>query len=118
MGKKKDKQQQQQSANETPIGQTDDLISAIPQDKSTSAAVTAVLSSRFARDEIYTRVGQSIIVAVNPCKSVEICSDDHVKSIGNAVKDGKERPAHLFELAANSYFSLIKDGRNQGILFL
>lgn len=80
--------------------------------------IVSQLGSRFEQDEIYSRIGQTIIVAINPSRQLDICSDSNAKNIGNAVKDGKDRDAHVFELAANSYFDMVRDKEDQSLLFL
>ena len=95
----------------------EDLITLVG-DEGTDNKITLVFEDKFSRQEIYTRIGQNIIVALNPGKTLEICSDSNAKTIGNAVKDGKERSAHVFELAASSYYDLVKDREDQSLIFL
>ena len=80
--------------------------------------IVELLGDRFAKDNIYTRIGQKIVVSVNPYKPIELCSDSTAKNIGNAVKDGKDRQPHVFEVAASAYFDMLKDKQNQSLFFI
>jgi myosin heavy subunit len=95
--------------------QSDDLISIDnPNDKS----IVAHLSGSFNRDCTYFRIGESILLSLNPGRPLEQNSDSNAKTIGSAVKDGKDRQAHVFELAANAYFNMKTDKEDQSIIFL
>eukprot|EP00158_Paraphelidium_tribonemae_P009453 Partr_v1_DN28871_c0_g1_i1_m33284 putative Chitin Synthase len=96
---------------------SDEDLTSLDQPTSEKSIVTW-LGERFAKDLIYSRIGQDILVSVNPGKPLEQCSDSNAKTIGNAVKDGKERQAHVFELAASAYFDMITDKKDQSLLFM
>lgn len=96
---------------------SEDLIN-LSEQKLNENDITAALNDRFSKDECYTRIGQRIVVAVNPNKKIESNSSTVAKQIGNAVKDGQERKAHIYELTASAYYDLVKTKSNQSILFM
>lgn len=94
----------------------DDIVASIP-DAGVSELVK-YLNKRFSKDEVYSRIGQKILVTVNPNKPLENSSDKSMKSICSAVKDGQPREPHMFELASNCYYEMAGSRTNQSILFL
>lgn len=95
----------------------DDLIYLPDQDLNDSE-ITALLNDRFSKDQIFTRIGQRALISVNPCKPLESNSDAAAKSAGNAVKEGEDRQAHLFEMAATCYYDMLKNKADQSITFV
>jgi myosin heavy subunit len=80
--------------------------------------LTSLLEQKFSKDETYTKVGRNMIISLNPFKPLESNSDANSKSFGSAVKDGQETAPHIFELTANAYYNMIKDRKDQSILFM
>jgi myosin heavy subunit len=82
--------------------------------------VTDHLETRYASDKIYTRIGQNIMVMVNPYKALdeEISSDEAIQSFTSKIKEGLEREPHIFELAASTYLDMCDSKQDQSILFL
>lgn len=85
---------------------------------SSEAELVNVLNERFARDKVYTRIGERVLVAVNPNKPLENGTESSLKAICSAVKDGTEREPHVFELASNAYYTMTNSKQDQAILFL
>ena len=81
-------------------------------------SIASALSERFTKDFIYTRIGQSHLVAVNPWKTLESCADSVVKIYASAFKEGLERDPHAFELAAHTYYEMMWTKRDQSIVVL
>ena len=71
------------------------------------------LRQRFDNGYIYTYVG-SILIAVNPFKFYPIYNPKYVRLYQNQ-KIGPIRPPHIFAIADNAYYSMVKENRNQVI---
>jgi myosin heavy subunit len=95
---------------------SDDLIYIEAEDIS-PAKITKHVQERFSKDQIYTRIGEKVLLVLNPFKTLPSSSDDVMKSIKSAVKCGEERQAHIYEMAANAYFQTIRSKKDHAILF-
>jgi myosin heavy subunit len=76
------------------------------------------LRDRYAKDIIYTRIGESVLVSVNPNKTLECNSQSSMKKYKTAVKNGTERSPHVFELAGNAYLNACKFRQDQALVFV
>lgn len=74
------------------------------------------LKRRFKTGQIYTYVG-NILIAVNPFKFYPIYNPKYVRLYQNH-KVGPTLPPHVFAIADNAYYSMIKDKLNQVNNFL
>lgn len=82
-----------------------DLINSAPAQ---DADVVTALNERFNKDRVYTRIGNHCMVSVNPYKPLADSSDDSLKSIVSAVKDGVDREQpHVFELVSDVYYNML-----------
>lgn len=69
------------------------------------------LRQRFVAGHIYTYVG-SILIAVNPFKFYPIYNPKYVRLYQNQ-RVGPILPPHIFAIADNAYYSMLKEKRNQ-----
>lgn len=72
------------------------------------------LKQRFESGYIYTYVG-SILIAVNPFKFYPIYNPKYVRLYQNQ-RNGPILPPHIFAIADNAYYSMLKEKRNQCIV--
>ena len=84
--------------------------------------IVACLRERFLKDSIYTRVGSSAIVAINPYKHVASCSDAVLVSYAQEYRDTSAtktyKEPHIFQLANNAYYNMRRTGQDQCILLM
>ena len=71
-------------------------------------------------DNIYTYVGTSAIVAVNPHKYVASNSDavllKYAGEYRSTAEDKEALPPHIFQLANNAYYHMRRTGQDQAIV--
>lgn len=84
-------------------------------------SVTNLLSSRFKRNQPYTRIGNSNLIVLNPYQPLEILNDSTLKSyadIGyrNLVENKVFMQPHIYDLAARVYFHMRRTGEDQSII--
>eukprot|EP01104_Vermistella_antarctica_P004282 TRINITY_DN14765_c0_g1_i1.p1 TRINITY_DN14765_c0_g1~~TRINITY_DN14765_c0_g1_i1.p1 ORF type:complete len:1805 (-),score=425.49 TRINITY_DN14765_c0_g1_i1:31-5445(-) len=72
------------------------------------------LHLRYSKDDIYTAIGCSILVAINPYKSLPIYSMDMIKRFA-ASKWGDNSP-HVFGIAEQAYRDMMEKGTNQSMI--
>jgi hypothetical protein len=84
--------------------------------------IVACLRERFLRDAVYTRVGSSAIVAVNPHKYVASSADPVLVSYAQEHRDTSAtkiyKEPHIFQLANNAYYNMRRTGQDQCILLM
>jgi chitin synthase len=115
-----------------PIHSTEDLSSAsVGADQSgdliflqqkNKSSVVNTLQQRYSQQKFYTKVGDRVLLSVNPCKEV----DDHspanremyVQNYRNISEDRERLPAHIFQLANTIYFHLKRSGIDQSVVFM
>ncbi|KAG9050905.1 hypothetical protein FS842_011290, partial [Serendipita sp. 407] len=82
---------------------------------------SAVLRDRFLTDTIYTAVGSSAIVALNPHKYVTCNSDAALTSYAHEYRETAQNktrhPPHIFQLANNAYYNMRRTSQDQSIIF-
>jgi chitin synthase len=109
MGKKKN--------TSTPVEDKTDLsaIQNISQD-----TISSTLRERYQKDNIYTRINHSALVAVNPYKTLPIFSDSTVQEYVADYKDTSGQraslPPHSFQLASQAYLHMRRTGQDQSII--
>lgn len=65
---------------------------------------------RYLKDDVYTYTG-NILVAVNPYKTLPTYSGEYIKKYqGKSLGD---LPPHIYAIANEAYYSLLKTKRNQ-----
>ncbi|KAH9947887.1 glycosyltransferase family 2 protein [Amylocystis lapponica] len=82
--------------------------------------IVSCIRERFMSDNIYTSIGTSAIVAVNPHKYIPSNSDSVLHKYAAEYRDtsqGKETlPPHIFQLANNAYYHMRRTTQDQSIL--
>ncbi|TFK68107.1 hypothetical protein BDN72DRAFT_879221 [Pluteus cervinus] len=109
-------------------------------DEVTDESIVSCLRERYMSDIIYTRIGPSAIIALNPHKPIssgdslsrEYISRYYVSTsttvapetkegVAEGIKsdgDGKEvLPPHVYELAVNAYYDMRRTNQDQSIIF-
>ena len=71
-------------------------------------------------DNIYTNIGTSALVAINPHKYVATNSDSVLQQYAAEYRDTSDRkevlPPHIFQLANNAYYHMRRTSQDQSIL--
>lgn len=84
--------------------------------------IVSCLRERFLSDTIYTAVGSHALVALNPHKYVNACSDSvlmqYASEYRDAERQGPPREPHIFQLANNAYYHMRRTTQDQSIVFL
>lgn len=84
--------------------------------------IVSCLRERFMTDIIYTSVGSSAIVAVNPHKYVPSNSDSIMHKYASEYRDTSPSkvpmPPHVFQLANNAYYHMRRTTQDQCILMM
>ncbi|KAJ3414709.1 hypothetical protein HDV05_006146 [Chytridiales sp. JEL 0842] len=78
-------------------------------------AIIANLRDRFAQDIMYTRVGHSSLIAVNPFKTLPGGGARSSAYELDAISDGDASP-HPYEIAAAAYLHMVRATEDQAIL--
>jgi chitin synthase len=83
--------------------------------------IVSCLRERFMSDSVYTNVGSSGLVAVNPHKYISSNADSVMYKYAaeyRDTEDGKEKlPPHVFQLAGNAYYHMRRTTQDQCLLF-
>ncbi|KDQ13770.1 glycosyltransferase family 2 protein [Botryobasidium botryosum FD-172 SS1] len=83
--------------------------------------IVACIRDRFYSDMIYTSIGPSAIVAVNPHRYVTSNADSVLMQYASEYRDTSEdkiyRAPHVFQLTNNAYYRMRRTGQDQCILF-
>jgi chitin synthase len=78
------------------------------------------LRDRYLLDSLYTSIGHSTLVAINPHKYVGVNSDASLASYSSDYRNTEERrdpmPPHVFGTAGKAYFDMRRTSRDQSIL--
>ncbi|PKY38336.1 glycosyltransferase family 2 protein [Rhizophagus irregularis] len=82
--------------------------------------ISSTLRERFQRDNIYTRINHSALIAINPYKTLHIFSDSTVQEYVADYKDTSGQratlPPHSFQLASQAYLHMRRTGQDQSII--
>lgn len=82
--------------------------------------IVACIRERFMADNIYTNVGTSALVAVNPHKYVSSNSDAVLQKYAAEYRDTSPSktplPPHIFQLANNAYYHMRRTTQDQCML--
>lgn len=82
--------------------------------------IVSCLRERFMSDLIYSNIGTSAIVAVNPHKYVPSNSDAVLQKYAAEYRDVTASkvllPPHIFQLANNAYYHMRRTTQDQSIL--
>ncbi len=83
-------------------------------------SIVSCIRERFLSDNIYSNIGSSSLVAVNPHKYVPSNADSVLMKYAaeyRETQDSKEAlPPHIFQLANNAYFHMRRTGQDQAIV--
>ncbi|KAG5643421.1 hypothetical protein DXG03_000965 [Asterophora parasitica] len=83
--------------------------------------IVACLRERFMTDNIYTNIGSSGLVVLNPHKYVTSNSDSVMHKYAAEYRDTSEHkqplPPHIFQLANNAYYHMKRTTQDQTIVF-
>lgn len=83
--------------------------------------IVSCLRERFLTDNIYTNIGSSSLVVVNPHKYVPSNADSVLLKYASEYRDTSQekqiQPPHIFQLANNAYYNMRRTGQDQSILF-
>ncbi|KAI0315785.1 glycosyltransferase family 2 protein [Amylostereum chailletii] len=82
--------------------------------------IVSCLRERFLSDNIYTNIGTSSLVAVNPHKYVPSNADSvmhkYAAEYRNTIEGVDRLPPHIFQLANNAYYHMRRTTQDQSIL--
>ena len=82
--------------------------------------IVSCIRERFMTDNIYTNIGTSALVAVNPHKYVPSNSDavlhKYAAEYRDTSPDKVRLPPHIFQLANNAYYHMRRTAQDQSIL--
>ena len=83
--------------------------------------IVSCIRERFMADSIYTNIGTSALVAVNPHKYVPSNSDavlhKYAAEYRDTSPDKVRLPPHIFQLANNAYYHMRRTAQDQSLLF-
>ena len=83
--------------------------------------IVACLRERFMTDNVYTGIGTSGLVALNPHKYIASNSDSVLNKYAAAYRDTDQnktpQPPHIFQLANNAYYHMRRTTQDQCIVF-
>ncbi|CAK5267340.1 unnamed protein product [Mycena citricolor] len=83
--------------------------------------IVTCLRERFMADIIYTGLGTSALVALNPHKYVSSTSDAFLQKYAaeycDTSEDKQTLPPHIFQLANNAYYHMKRTAQDQCLLF-
>ena len=82
--------------------------------------IVSCIRERFMTDNIYTNIGTSALVAVNPHKYVPSNSDAVLHKYAAEYRDTSpdkiRLPPHIFQLSNNAYYHMRRTAQDQSIL--
>jgi chitin synthase len=82
--------------------------------------IVTCLRERFMTDIIYTSIGSSALVAVNPHKYVASNADSILQKYAADYRDTTENkaplPPHIFQLANNAYYHMRRTAQDQSLI--
>jgi chitin synthase len=84
--------------------------------------IVSCIRERFMSDIIYTNIGTSGLVAVNPHKYVPTNADSVLQKYAAEYRDTKEEKLeklspHIFQLVNNAYYNMRRTTQDQCLLF-
>jgi chitin synthase len=82
--------------------------------------IVSCLRERYLSDTIYTRIGSTVLVAVNPHKYVPSNADSVMHKYAaehrSTAPDKTPLPPHIFQLANNAYYHMRRTTQDQSII--
>ncbi|OAD65823.1 glycosyltransferase family 2 protein [Phycomyces blakesleeanus NRRL 1555(-)] len=86
----------------------------------TEEAIVTTVRARFLQDKIYTRIRNSILLAVNPYKDIRSSIQEASANYLTEYKDTENRDRldpHIFQHVNQAYFHMRRTGQDQSIVF-
>ncbi|KAG9288293.1 hypothetical protein G9A89_021324 [Geosiphon pyriformis] len=81
-------------------------------------SITTFIKDRYQKDSIYTRISQSVLVAINPYNELPIFSEATVQEYVADYKDTSGQrtplPPHAFQIASQAYLHMRRTGQDHG----
>lgn len=82
--------------------------------------IVACIRERFMADNIYTRIGTSALVVLNPHKYISSNADNILQNYAaeyrNTTLTKEILPPHIFQLANNAYYHMKRTTQDQSII--
>ncbi|KII91880.1 glycosyltransferase family 2 protein [Plicaturopsis crispa FD-325 SS-3] len=83
--------------------------------------IVSCLRERFMTDNVYTNIGSSALVAVNPHKYIPASSDQVLQKYAAEYRDTSDDkeplPPHIFQITNNAYYHMRRTTQDQSLLF-
>jgi chitin synthase len=83
--------------------------------------IVSCLRERFMSDTVYTNIGSSALVSINPHKYIPSNADSTMLKYAAEYRDTSETkeklPPHIFQLANDAYFHMRRTTQDQCLLF-
>ncbi|RHZ77100.1 hypothetical protein Glove_186g151 [Diversispora epigaea] len=83
-------------------------------------SISTALRERYQRDNIYSRINSSALVAVNPYKLLSIFNDSTIQEYVANYKDYSSQkdqlPPHAFQISSHAYLHMRRTGQDQSII--
>ena len=83
-------------------------------------SITSTLRERYQKDNIYTRINHSVLIAINPYKPLQTFNDSTIQQYVADYKDTSGQraslPPHAFQLASQAYLHMRRTGQDQSII--
>ncbi|KAJ3307568.1 hypothetical protein HDU76_004534, partial [Blyttiomyces sp. JEL0837] len=83
-------------------------------------SIVSTLKERYAQGQIFTRVGSSTMVVVNPVHNVATTSDETSRQYAEWAQDTSSDkvplPAHVFDFAASVFYHMLREQQDQSII--
>lgn len=89
------------------------------QQEYTEDGLTACLKSAFLSNVIYSRIGDSALVAMNPYKNMPLQSLQYVAEYKDTGSDALEPlPTHIYKLTNQAYLHMRRTGIDQSLILV
>ncbi|KAJ8651737.1 hypothetical protein O0I10_012704 [Lichtheimia ornata] len=100
-----------------------DLVGLLtgPNQSVSEDTIANFLSSRYKRNQVYTRAGHSNLIVINPYQPLEAVNDATLQTYADVgYRDVSENKPmlqpHVYDLAARAYFHMRRTGEDQSIV--
>jgi chitin synthase len=106
------------SSSRQPATTTTDDLAEI--NNTTEELLVSTLRDRFLKDQMYTRVRNSLLIVVNPYKDsrleIQETSERYLAEYKNTDSKEEKLPAHIFQHVNQAYFHMRRTGSDQSII--
>ncbi|RKP19160.1 hypothetical protein ROZALSC1DRAFT_29208 [Rozella allomycis CSF55] len=89
-------------------------LSDLPSTDETS--IINNLNDRLKNHDIYTSIGTSTLISINPCLQTDLYTDEKTQLYAQSIEKSFEKPPHIFRTAGQALHDMIATGRNQTII--